>query len=104
MPHTSFQIVAAVVVGVLAAARLTRLICFDSYPPSAWLRDRWRKWTKDGKWAGLVDCPYCAAPYCAAAVLAAGEVSDYAYWWWIFCGWLAGSYLAAIVVVFDGEE
>lgn len=100
---STFQVVAAVIVGVLATARLTRLLVFDTLPPVIWLRDRYRAYTHDGPWSKLVDCGYCAAPWFGAGVLAAGELSDYAYWWWIICGWLAGSYVAAIVVAYDGE-
>lgn len=99
-----FAIICAAIVGVLAAARVTRLIVFDSYPPVAWLRAWWHKVTKDGKWAMLVDCPYCASPYVAAVILLAGELSHYHRWWWIVCGWLAASYVASIVVSYDGDD
>jgi hypothetical protein len=99
-----FQIVAAAIVGVIATARLTRLLVFDSYPPVAWIRAKWHDITKDGSWAALVDCPYCAAPYFAALVLAFGELTDYGKVWWIVCGWLAGSYVAAVFIAHDGDE
>lgn len=99
-----FQILCAAAVGVLATARLTRLLVFDSYPPVAWMRAKWHSITKDGKWAMLVDCPYCAAPYFAAVVFGVGELTDYPTWWWIVCGWLAASYAASIVVAYDGDD
>lgn len=105
MQHMSqFTIVCAVIVGVMATARLTRLVVFDTYPPMAWIRNQWRRLVGNSEWSKLVDCPYCAAPYLAAGVLAAGELSDYGLWWWIVCGWLGASYVAAIVVRFDGDD
>lgn len=100
---STFQIVATAVIGVLATARLTRLLVHDTYPPSAWVRDKWRSLTHDGAWSELVGCHYCAAPYFAVLVLLAGEWSDYNPWWYYVCGVLAGSYVAAIVVSFDGD-
>jgi len=95
--------VAAVVVGVLASARLTRLLVLDDYPPAVWVRERWHSVTREGAWAELVDCIYCAAPWVTLPVLVAGVWSGLAVWWWLVCGWLAGSYVASVVVAFDGS-
>jgi hypothetical protein len=100
---TTLQILAAVVVGVVSVARLTRLLTQDTYPPAAWVRAKWSALTNDGPWSDLVTCPYCAAPYITAAVLAWGLLSDFHVSWWIVNGWLAASYAAAMVVVRDGE-
>lgn len=99
-----FTIICAALVGVLATARLTRLITIDEYPPSIWLRIKWHRLTRDGSWAKLVDCPYCASPYVAAGIFGVGELTDYPFGWWLFCGWLAASYAASIVVVYDGDD
>lgn len=101
---TAAEIVAAVIVGILSAARLTRLLVDDSWPPSAWARDRWRVLVRDGKWSDLVDCAFCAAPYFTAGVLATALWSDLAQWWWIINGWLAASYIASMIVVRDTPE
>ncbi|MGH8965452.1 MAG: hypothetical protein ACRDXB_09015 [Actinomycetes bacterium] len=99
-----FEMLAAVVVGVVSVARLTRLLTQDTYPPVAAIRDWWRRVTKDGPWSDLAECPFCAAPYFAAAVLAWGLLTDFQVAWWVVNGWLAASYLAAMVVVRDTPE
>lgn len=99
-----FHQLAAAAVTIVAVARLTRLIVFDTYPPAAWVRNKWRDFTGESDWSKLVDCPYCAAPYLAAGVLAWGYFTDWQVAWWAFCIWLSVSYLAAILVVFDGDE
>lgn len=101
--ETVFLVVAAVVVGVMGTARATRLISQDSFPPSAWLRDRWRRATDDGEWSVLITCPFCLSMYLTAANLAWALLSDLHISWWIVNGWLAASYAVAMVVVRDGE-
>jgi hypothetical protein len=94
----------AVLVGALATARLSRLLVDDSYPPSVWARDMWRRITRDGSWSGLVDCHFCVTPYVAAVVLAWGWLSALHWSWWAFCGWLALAYTAAMIAVRDTPE
>jgi hypothetical protein len=98
---------AAALVGVVGVARLTRLLTSDAYPPSVWVRTTWANLVRHGQWEPLVTCPFCASPYIAAAslawVLTAGVRPD-GFWsqaWWIFWGWLATSYVAAMIVVRD---
>ena len=100
---STFQMVAAALIGIISVARLTRLLTQDTYPPAAWLRAKWQRITHDGPWSDLVTCPYCAAPYIAAVVLAWGLVTDFQAAWWIVNGWLAAAYLASSYVVRDGE-
>jgi len=95
--HT-LLVLGAVVVGVISVARLTRLLVIDSYPPVAWVRNKWREITNDGPWSELVDCPYCAAPWFALPILAWAYLSDLHASWWIFNGWLAAAYVAAYIV------
>lgn len=97
------EIVAAVIVGVMSTARLTRLVTQDSYPPAAWLRAKWAQITHDGPWSELATCPYCAAPYITALVLGWGLLTDFQPAWWIVNGILGGAYAASMVVVRDGE-
>ena len=97
-------VAAAFVLGVLGTARATRLVVDDTYPPMAWLRDRWRRLVNDGPWAELVDCAFCAAPYIAAVNLAAALLSDLHPAWWIVNGWLAAAYSASMIVVRDTPE
>jgi hypothetical protein len=100
----TWDLLAAAVVAVLSVGRISRLVVDDSYPPSAWFRDKWRGWTNDGPWSELVDCHFCVAPYVAAPVLAWGWLSDLHWSWWAFNGWLALSYAAALVAVRDTPE
>jgi hypothetical protein len=92
--------VAAAVVGVLAAARLTRLIVYEAFPPAVWLRTRL---AGRGRWRDLVGCHYCTAPYVTAVVLGAGWAVGWSLWWWVPTVWLAASYVAAMVVSWDGS-
>lgn len=95
------QVVFATVVAVVGSARVTRLIVADEYPPSIWVRMKWDQITHDGPWAKLVHCPWCASPYVFAVCFAWAVLSDLHWSWWVFWGWLAGSYLAAMVTHWD---
>lgn len=101
---------AAAVVGVFGAARLTRLIVHDTYPPAVavrqwWTKVTWNKKTNDaGRWALLVSCHWCASPYVFALVLISAWATSLHWGWWVFWGWLAGSYAAAIVVERDEKD
>lgn len=96
--------VAATAVGVVSAARLTRLVVADTFPPSVAFRIWFEKVTKDGGWSKLVSCPWCAAPYISGIVLAWAVLSDLHLTWWLFNGWMAGSYAAAYLVFHDEDE
>ena len=101
---------AAIAVGVLGAGRLTRLLVHDSYPPAQRLRQWWtaRTWDKEkdeaGPWGLLVTCHWCASPYVFALVLASAWATSLHWAWWLFWGWLAGSYLVAMVVERDEKD
>jgi hypothetical protein len=94
-----------VVVAVLGAGRLTRLVTADSWPPSAWWRDTWSRWTHDGPWSLLFSCHWCFGPWAALAALGTAFIGAEAgrphLVWWLFWGWLAVSYLVSIVVHHD---
>lgn len=93
----------AVAVGVIGAARLTRVITYDDYPPAAWLRNWWELHT--GKWAKLITCGWCAGPWVTAVTLASFAVSflhpALGWAWWLFWGWLALSYLVSQYLYWD---
>lgn len=99
-----FEWVAVAVVASLSAARITRLITWDKFPPSVWLRDKYRGITHDGPWSVLVECGYCFGLWAGGFVLGWGLISEFDRYWWWFNGWLAVGYLAAIIMVFDGDE
>lgn len=100
-----WQALLAVVVGVVGAARLTRVLVFDDYPPAIATRIWWDRVTKDGPWSKLVHCPWCAGPWIMAVCLAWYVASWAAPWvgwtWWLFWGWLCLSYWTSQYVHFD---
>ena len=93
--------VAAATVGVVAAARATRLVTKDHWPPMAFVRRKYTEMTKDTEWSVLAECPFCVAPYIVAADLAWALRSDLGRKWWIANGWFAASYAASLIVVRD---
>ena len=101
---TNFEWIAVAVVTVMSAARLTRLATFDSFPPVAWLRDKYADATDGTKWQILAFCPYCASFWITLAVVLSGYYSDFHEAWWLINSILGASYLAAIVQVHDGDD
>lgn len=96
-------IIAAVLVGVLSTARLTRLVTEDSWPPVVWLRVKWDAITDHGPWYDLVDCPWCLAPWLVAPNLILAVATDLHPVWWIINGWLAASLATSWVAIKAGE-
>jgi hypothetical protein len=102
-------IIAAVVVGIVAAARFTRLVVADTFPPSVWLRMKFAALTKDGSWSTLVQCPWCFGPYAVAANLAWALVVGVTdndlntKVWWVANGWMAAAYAASWIVYHDED-
>ena len=100
-----WQAILAVIDGVVGAARLTSVLTIDDYPPSIAIRVWWQGLTKDGAWAKLVTCPWCAGPWITLIMLASFIVSflhpALGWIWWIFWGWLALSYWTSQYVYFD---
>ena len=92
---------AALVVGLLSTARLTRLITQDSFPPAVWLRVKWDDITDDTGWNVLLHCHWCLAPWLVIPVGLWGWLSDFHVSWWLFNGWLAAAYVVAIIVEHD---
>lgn len=99
---TTFEWVAVAVVAVTSAARITRLMIWDVYPPVAWLRAQWTM-RAPAKWEPLLKCGYCFAPYPTLAIVLWGYFTDWQTAWWIVNGTLGAAYAAAIMVTFDGE-
>ena len=94
-------IAAAVGVGVIGAARLTRLVTKDHWPPMSYVRNKYVELTEGSEWSVLAECPFCVAPYVVAADMAWALQSDLGRSWWLFNGWLAASYAASLIVVRD---
>lgn len=109
--HPTYWLFVAVVVTV-ATSRLIRLWTYDEFPPVVWLRDK----AADifdavaPKWAMLTYCPWCCGFWIALAVIGLGFGLDVYPWtgieslWWLIMGALASSYLAAMLMVRDGED
>ena len=64
-----FWTVAAFAVGVLSAARLTRLVMHDSFPPAVWFRIKWDDVTEDNGWNPLFHCHWCLSPWMTLIIL-----------------------------------
>jgi hypothetical protein len=94
-------LIAAAIIGIIAVARLTRLVTDDEFPPMLWLRNKWIGMFPASGWAGLILCSFCVSPYIAAISLAWAITTDLQPAWWVVHGWLALAYLAAIVTTRD---
>ena len=101
MSRDELVVAAAASVGVVAAARLTRLVTKDHWPPMSFVRRKYVEMTEGTEWSVLAECPFCVAPYVVAADLAWALRSDLDRPWWVVNGWLAASYAASWIVVRD---
>lgn len=100
---------AAFLLAVGATARITRLVTWDKYPPAARVRIWWDTLTHDGPWSFLVHCGYCFAMWAAMLVVGTAALSyglsGQIHWtWWLASAWLTASYLAAILMAYDGDD
>lgn len=100
---STFEWIAVAVTSALAAARLARLLTVDKFPPIKAVRDWYEDKTDGSDWQLLTMCGYCMGMWTGAAVVLSGWLSHWAEPWWVVCGWLAVSYLAAIVMAYDGD-
>lgn len=109
---TQLPTLAVVILAILSAiagvGRLARIITYDDFPPAVWWRITWAKITDDGPWTKLFTCYWCLSPWIMAVCIGwyfwGTVVEPIAWAWWIFWGWLALSYLAAILVNHDEKE
>jgi hypothetical protein len=112
---TEFYWVAVTLTTIISVSRMTRLATWDEFPPVKWLREKYADITDGSGWTLLAYCGYCASFWIALLVIAWGltaEVysapSTYAdvpfVIWWIVNGIFAVSYLAAILMVHDGDD
>ena len=95
--------VAVALVTITSAARLTRLATVDRFPPVRWLRDKFEDATDGSDWQLLSLCGYCASFWLTMLVVLSGYFSDFHPVWWIVNGILGSSYLAAILMRYDGD-
>lgn len=101
-----FFLVLAVLVVIFGAGRLTRVLTYDSYPPSIAIRKWWiGTVTKGNGWSKLADCFWCASPWITAVCIGWFFLTPLQLWilwsWWLFWGWLGLAYIAAIVLARD---
>ena len=101
---TTFDWIAVAVVTVMSAARLTRLAVFDKFPPVKWVRTKYENATDETGWQWLTLCGYCFSFWATLPVVLWGYLTDFQTAWWVVNGALGASYLAAIVVAFDGDD
>lgn len=106
-PDSPLVLVAAVITGVLAVTRATRLIVDDRYPPTEWLKF-WLVRRLPEKWHEVLQCPWCVSPYLAfPAVLWFATLVAWpgALWnlalWWIVNATAAVSWVAAFATLRD---
>lgn len=95
---------AAVLVTIVSAARITRLITYDAFPPSAWVRSKWDDLTDDSGWNLLFHCPWCMSFWVTLGVFGVGWLTEWHPAWWFVNVVLAASYCAAMVMIRDGDD
>lgn len=88
-------------VAILGTARLTRLGTEDSFPPAAWLRDKWISTFNSSKWADLAVCGFCQGTWWALATVATGWFTDFHIIWLLFYTWMSLAYVAPMIVARD---
>lgn len=93
-------------VAIVGSARVVRLLTYDDFPPTEWMRQRWANLTKGNKWGKIMFCLWCASPYVMAGAIIWFIVGVlWVPWltiaWWIAFSWAALSYLASIFVYWD---
>lgn len=98
----------AILVGIFGVGRLGRIMTYDDFPPAVWWRIQWAKITKDGPWTKLFTCYWCLTPWIAAVAIGWYWLGYYVpvigLLWWIFWGWLAIAYAAAILINHDEKD
>ena len=104
-------VIAAVLVAVLGVGRLARIVIYDAFPPSVWLRTKWDDLTYSkakndyNSWNKLLHCPWCLVPWIMLIAIGwflLGLEYEWAAWaWWLFWGWLALSYVSTMIYVRD---
>lgn len=98
--------IAVAAVTITSSARITRLVTYDKFPPVQWLRDKYADLTDRPRllgWQLLAFCAYCASFWITVGVVLWGYLTDWQPVWWVVNGTFGASYLAAILMVHDGE-
>lgn len=105
---TEFLWVAIALTTIVSSARLTRVVTFDVFPPTRWLRNAWGDLMDRASltrgYAILLSCQWCFSFWATLGVVLWGYYSDWDEVWWIVNGSLAASYLAAIFMTNDTDD
>ena len=101
---SKFEIVMALIVGILSVARTARLVIWDEYPPMVWLRIKWDTHIGEDGWGKLIHCQFCATPYMAVVMAGWWYLADGHWTWWAINGVWGFSYVSALVVSYDTPE
>lgn len=100
---SEFEWVAVAIVSVMSAARLTRLLTVDKFPPIKFVRDWYENKTDGSNWQLLTMCGYCMGFWTALVVVGWGWLSGFNEPWWVVNAVLAVAYAGAIVMAHDGD-
>lgn len=105
------NVLIAIPILILGAGRFTRLVTYDDFPPTIWLRVQWDKVTEGSTWNKLLHCFWCFGHWATLLVGAWFVVGIFVPWiawtWWIVWTWFALSYLVSMLVARDepiGQE
>jgi hypothetical protein len=105
---SNFQWVAVAIITILSAARVTRLLTFDTFPPIKWVRDEFIEWTDKTpmrrSWQLLAYCGYCMSFWVTVAIVLWGYYSHWNTVWLLVNAVFGASYVAAIIMVHDGDN
>lgn len=97
-----------IAIAVLGVARVTRVLVYDEFPPTMWIREMWLRLTRENAWAKLWFCWWCMSVWIAALCVGWWIAGLYVLWaawsWWIFWGIFALAYLAPMVIVRDEPD
>lgn len=116
--NTEFYWVAVALTIVMSASRITRVLTFDKFPPTLWIREKWVMFVAKTKinpeYVRLWFCGYCMSFWVTLIVIATADLSGIfdgdplAPWmtpaWWFINGTFGASYLAAIVMANDADN
>lgn len=108
-----FYLIAVVLTTIVSAARITRLLTWDDFPPTKTLREWYGRKAGDA-WGLLLFCGYCCSFWVTAAIVGwgwlAGVYEDHPETttpfsiWWAVNAVFAASYLAAVFMANDGDD
>lgn len=100
--HSPTALWVAVLVGIVAAARITRLLTEDTFPPTVALRT-WYMSKVSEEWGKLAICPWCLGPWIVALDGLAAISTDLHPAWYVANVWFAAAYVASWLVYHDED-